>query len=294
MSIDWAVAIPCFLTALVEWVEAFTIVLAVSLSIGWRAAIGAALAAMAALVALTFATGGVLQLGHALPWLQYGIGVMLMLFGVRWLAKAVARGSGIKKLHNEDEEFAETRALLSQADRRASWLIAFKGVFLEGLEVWLVVVALSVKSQHWASGAGGAAAALLVTVAAGAVLRQPLSKVPENFIKFCVGAMLVGFGTFWCLEPFAEDAWGVGDLALIMLCAGYLLGGVLLILAFRSRFGEMVGGFVKTLIGDLQNVCVVSLILGLTAVIIVSGEFRLAWLAMPILSLGGVAWLARR
>ena len=178
MMIDWGVAIPCFLTALVEWVEAFTIVLAVSLSIGWRSAIGASLAALAVLGGLTFATGGILQLGAALPWIQYGIGVMLMLFGVRWLAKAVARGSGIKKLHDEDEEFAETREALSHAGRRAAWLIAFKGVFLEGLEVWLVVVALSTKSQHWSSGAGAAIAALLLTVAVGAMLRQPLRRVP--------------------------------------------------------------------------------------------------------------------
>lgn len=232
--IDWSVALPCFLTALVEWVEAFTIVLAVSMSIGWRSALGAALAALCVLAGLTAATGGVLQLGAALPWLQYAIGVMLMLFGVRWLAKAVARGAGIKKLHSEDEEFAETREALAGADRRASWLIAFKGVFLEGLEVWLVVVALCVKSQHWVSGVGAAGAAMLVTIAIGAALRQPLRRVPENLIKFCVGGMLVGFGSFWCLEPFAQDAWHIGDIALLLLCGFYLAGGGLLILAYKS------------------------------------------------------------
>lgn len=234
MTIDWAVAIPCFLTALVEWVEAFTIVLAVSLSIGWRSAAGASLAALATLAGLTAATGGVLQLGYALPWFQYAIGVLLLLFGVRWLAKAIARGAGIKKLHDEDEEFAETREQLSHASRRAAWFIAYKGVFLEGLEVWLVVVALSARSQHWTSGVGAALAALLLTTAVGAALHHPLRQVPENLIKFCVGAMLVSFGTFWVLEPFAEDAWGIGDFAILLLCAFYLLGGGLLILAYKS------------------------------------------------------------
>src|SRR5712675_1265419 len=103
--LDWTVALPTFLTAAVEWVEAFTIVLAVSLSIGWRAASGAALAALAVLAAMTAVTGGVL-----------------------WLGKAIARGAGLKALHDETEEFAETRAQLARGDWVAGWLIAFKGV----------------------------------------------------------------------------------------------------------------------------------------------------------------------
>src|SRR5438874_1560325 len=100
--IDWTVVATAFLTATVEWVEAFTIVLAVSLSIGWRAAAGAAIAALAALAAMTGATGGVLGLGFEVRWLQLAIGVFLLLFGVRWLAKAIARGAGLKRLHDEE------------------------------------------------------------------------------------------------------------------------------------------------------------------------------------------------
>ena len=235
MTIDWSVAIPCFLTALVEWVEAFTIILAVSLSIGWGSALGSAAAALVALGVLTSVTGGVLQLGAALPWLQYAIGVLLLLFGVRWLAKAVARASGLKKLHDEGEEFAETRAQLSQADRRAAWLIGFKGMLLEGLEVWLVVVALSVKKQHWASGLGAAALGLLLVVLVGFLVRKPLQSVPENLIKFGVGAMLVAFGTFWSLEPLAGDAWRVGDWPLLGLVAFYAAGAGACVLVFKSR-----------------------------------------------------------
>src|SRR5947199_7091408 len=106
--IDWTVVAPTFLTAAVEWVEAFTIVLAVSLSIGWRAASGAALAALCVLAAMTAVTGGALGLGLDVRWLQLAIGVLLLLFGVRWLAKAVARGAGLKAMHDEGVEFAET------------------------------------------------------------------------------------------------------------------------------------------------------------------------------------------
>ena len=235
MIIDWAVALPCFLTALVEWVEAFTIILAVSMSIGWRSASGAALCALGVLGGLTFLTGGILHLGAALPWLQYGIGVLLMLFGVRWLAKAVARGAGLKKMHDEEEEFAETRAQLTVADRRAAWAIAFKGMFLEGLEVWLVVVALCAKKQQWSSGVGAALAALVLTALIGLAVQKPLQRVPENLIKFCVGSMITAFGTYWSLEPLAGDAWGLGDWSLLGLILFYLLGGLALIFLFKKR-----------------------------------------------------------
>src|SRR5579863_10003808 len=188
---NWTIFAPTFLTAAVEWVEAFTIVLAVSLTIGWRAALGAAATALATLAGLTALTGGALQLGAGITWIQLLIGIFLLLFGVRWLAKAIARQAGLKAPHDEDAEFAATRTQLASGDRHAAWLIAYKGVLLEGLEVWLIVVALSVGSAGWVSSVGGAVAALLMVALAGASLRSPLSRVPENTIKFGVGAMIV-------------------------------------------------------------------------------------------------------
>jgi uncharacterized membrane protein len=162
--------------------------------------------------------------------------VFLLLFGVRWLAKAVARGAGLKALHDEAQEFAATRAQLVRGDWLASWLIAFKGVLLEGLEVWLVVVALGLHGQAWVSSAGGALAALLVVVAAGAMVRAPLARVPENAIKFAVGTMITAFGTFWTLEGVGgADAWRWGDWSLLGLAACYAVGGLALMTALRSR-----------------------------------------------------------
>ncbi|HEY0418018.1 MAG TPA: hypothetical protein VGC80_00720 [Acetobacteraceae bacterium] len=234
--LDWTVAVPTFLTAAVEWVEAFTIVLAVSLSIGWRAASGAALAALTVLAAMTAITGGVLGLGLDIRWLQLAIGVFLLLFGVRWLAKAVARGAGLKALHDEAQEFAGTHAQLAGGDRLAGWLVAFKGVLLEGLEVWLVVVALGLHGRAWISSVGGALAALLVVVAAGAMIRAPLKRVPENAVKFAVGAMITGFGSFWTLEALGGSAaWPWGDWSLLGLAAFYALGGLALMALLRPR-----------------------------------------------------------
>jgi uncharacterized membrane protein len=235
--LDWTIVVPAFLTAAVEWVEAFTIVLAVSLSIGWRAAAGAALTALAALAAMTVATGGVLALGLDIRWLQLVIGVFLLLFGMRWLAKAIARGAGRKPLHDEEQEFAHTRAELARGDWMAGWLIAFKGVLLEGLEVWLVVVALGLQGRAWISSTAGAVAALLIVVAAGLAVQAPLRRVPENAIKFAVGALITAFGTFWSLEAVGgETVWPWHDWSLLALAGFYAAGGLaLMALLQRGR-----------------------------------------------------------
>jgi len=239
--LDWTVAVPTFLAATVEWVEAFTIVLAVSLSIGWLAAAGAAATALAVLAAMTVVTGGALSLGLNISWLQLGIGILLLLFGVRWLAKAIARQAGLKALHDEGEEFDQTRARLADGDWYAGWLIAFKGVLLEGLEVWLIVVALGINGA-WASSAGAAIAALIVVAAAGLLVRAPLAHVPENAIKFAVGAMIVSFGTFWTLESLGgPTVWPGGDWSLLGLVIFYLGGGVVLASVLRrpARVGAV-------------------------------------------------------
>jgi uncharacterized membrane protein len=223
--IEWTVAVPTFLAATVEWVEAFTIVLAVSLSIGWVPAVGAAVAALATLAVMTVVTGGALSLGMSLYWLQLVIGIFLLLFGMRWLAKAIARHAGLKALHDEATEFRETRAQLADGDWYGGWIIAFKGVLLEGLEVWLIVVALGMHGG-WRSSAGAAIAALLLVAAVGMLVRAPLARVPENAIKFVVGAMIVSFGTFWTLEAIGGGGvWPGGDWSLLGLVVFYAGGG---------------------------------------------------------------------
>lgn len=233
---DWGIFLATYLAATVEWVEAFTIVLAVSMSIGWGRSAVAAMSALLVLAVMTAATGGALRLGLEMHWLQFLIGVFLLLFGVRWLAKAIARHAGLKELHNEEEEFEETRKELEQGDRHAAWLIAFKGVFLEGLEVWLIVVALGMKGHHPAVAAGAALLALLVVAVVGLMVRVPLRRVPENAIKFVVGAMIVTFGTFWTIEALGGSvAWPLGDWSLLMLIAFYLLGGLAIATVLRRR-----------------------------------------------------------
>jgi uncharacterized membrane protein len=129
----------------------------------------------------------------------------------------------------------QTRARLATGDRRAAWVIAFKGVLLEGLEVWLIVVALSAHRGAWLTGAGAALAALLVVAAAGLAIRAPLKRVPENAVKLMVGAMIVSFGTFWTIEALGgAGVWPLGDWSLLVLVAFYGLGALLLAALFRA------------------------------------------------------------
>ena len=223
-----------FLTASVEWVEAFTIILAVALSIGWPRALQAAAAAA---VVLALLTGfGSLALGqiHNLGLLQFIIGFFLTLFGLRWLGKAIARAAGLKKIQDELAEFTELRAREEINEARAAWFIAFNGTLLEGLEVWLIVLALGVQTHHTRAAGAAAIAALLLVAGVGSIARKPLAKVPENTIKFLVGSGILGFGTFWLLQSLGY-AWPLGEASLPALFGFYLLGGLLLVRRFSTH-----------------------------------------------------------
>jgi len=226
--------IATFLTATVEWVEAYTIVLAVALSIGWRRALAAAGAAFLVLALLVTAGSFVLNRIGDLGVLQFIIGVFLILFGMRWLGKAIARGAGLKELHDEAREFAALRARADIFEARAAMAIAFNGVLLEGLEVWLIVVALGVQTHHTIAAASAAILALLAVAAAGAAARAPLAKLPENTIKFTVGCGILAVGTFWSLEALGY-VWPLRDFALLALFMFNILGGIGLMRMSRAR-----------------------------------------------------------
>ncbi|MGA8010563.1 MAG: High-affinity Fe2+/Pb2+ permease [Thiomonas sp.] len=216
-----------FLASAVEWVEAFTIVLAVALSIGWARAAGAAAVALSVVAALIAVTGVGLNVVQAdIDIIRAAIGLFLLLFGLRWYVKAIRRYAGRTKLHDEAREFTETREKIDHAEARVAWAVAFKGVLLEGLEVWLLVVALG-RSISYGQAAASAVAALLAVMAVGLVLRKPLTKVPENTLKFTVACALLAFGTFWSLGGLLNETrvWPLGDATLLLLFAVYAVAG---------------------------------------------------------------------
>jgi uncharacterized membrane protein len=211
-----------FLGSFVEVVEAFTIILAVGLSRSWRPAfIGTALA-LAVLAALIIVLGPLLG-RIPIELLQYVVGVLLILFGIRWLRKAILRASGYIALHDEAKAFAtETDALQRQAaDRRADFLAgltAFKAVLLEGVEVVFIVIAVGAGNGMLGYASLGAAAACILVITLGLVIHRPLSTVPENTLKFVVGLMLTSFGIFWTGEGLGA-AWPGADLAILGIMA---------------------------------------------------------------------------
>lgn len=217
-----------FLASSVEMVEALTIVLAVGLTNGWRTAmlgVGAALVALTVVVAL---------LGRALidyvpiESLQIVIGVLLLIFGLQWLRKAILRASGLKAKHNEDQIFEDELASLSDASGKlddidwTGFVVSFKGVFLEGLEVAFIVLTFGLNRGEFGLSAIGAFLALVIVGLIGAIVHRPLARVPENGIKFSVGILLVSFGTFWSGEGLGIN-WRLEDGMILVLAAIYLL-----------------------------------------------------------------------
>jgi uncharacterized membrane protein len=210
-----------FLASLVEVVEAFTVVLAVGVTTGWRPALLGTGAGLAVLVVLIAVLGPLLN-AVPLSALQGVIGLLLLLFGMRWLRKAVLRAAGRIPLHDEEAEFAKERRLLTGRPAFAAGSTAFQAVLLEGVEVVFIVVAVGAGRGLLGAASLGAAAAAVLVVAAGMVLHRPLSLVPENTLKFIVGVMLSAFGTFWIGESVGA-AWPGADFALLPMALGFLL-----------------------------------------------------------------------
>jgi uncharacterized membrane protein len=241
--INWAHAGPAilaaFLASLVEFVEALTIVLAVGTTRGWRPALLGAGLGIVMLTGMTLLFGPALQ---AIPihWLQLVIGLLLLLFGMRWLRKAILRASGALALHDEVKIYAKEVDLLSQRHPtrgalfrdKVAVLTAFKAVVLEGLEVVFIVLATGSAAHAMVAASVGAAAAGMLIVGLGILLHRPLARVPENTLKFSVGILLSTFGAFWTGEGFGFS-WPGEDLSILGLAAAYVVASLFCIVLIR-------------------------------------------------------------
>ena len=224
IATTWPVVTAAFLASFVEVVEAFTIVLAVGTFQGWRPALIGSFAGLGLLVGLVVLLGPLLSLIPIHP-LQLFVGVLLLLFGMRWLRKAVLRAAYIIALHDETAAFAKETAQLQQEAQnqksRLDWiagLTAFKAVVLEGIEVVFVVIAVGAgRGMLWPASLGALAACVIVLLV-GFAVHKPLSRVPENTLKFGVGVMLSAFGVFWTGEGLGIT-WPGSDFAIVVFAA---------------------------------------------------------------------------
>ena len=215
-----------FLASAVEMVEALTIVIAVGVTRGWRSALEGTAVALVALTALVAAAGPALVHYVPLGTLRVVVGGLLLVFGLQWLQKSVLRAAGLKAKHDEDKIFAAQVAELSSdtaAPRRrdaTAFTVAFKGVFLEGLEVVVIVLTLGATEHRLALASLAALAAVVLVGAVGALVARQLSGVPENLLKATVGVMLVSYGTFWTGEGIGVH-WPGSDASILVLVAVY-------------------------------------------------------------------------
>jgi Ca2+/H+ antiporter, TMEM165/GDT1 family len=226
----WGLLTATFTASFVECVEALTIVLAMGTTRSWRSALAGTGAALAALAVFTAAAGYALVSWLPRTALQLGI-------GLQWLRKAILRASGLKALHDEAEEFRDQAEAARGAGRDErygldwfSFVVSFKGVFLEGVEVVFIVITFGVNAHDVQLAAAAAVAAAGAVVSIGAVVHRPLTRVPENTLKYAVGVMLSTFGTFWVVEGLGvfqaggrSLEWPGGDWALLVLIAGWML-----------------------------------------------------------------------
>ncbi len=239
---DLLLALTAFLASAVEMVEALTVILAVGLTRGWRSALGGGAAALVALAVVVAALGPSLVRYVPLAGLQVVVGVLLLIFGMQWLRKAILRAAGLKAKHDEDLAFQRELGELG-GDRVGAvgfdwtgFTVAFKGVFLEGLEVAFIVLTFGANAGRFGPSVVGAAAAFVLVSLVGAAVHRPLSRVPENAIKFAVGIALTSFGTFWGGEGVGVE-WALGEWTLPLLVGAYAVLAFLLV-AWLKAIGQ--------------------------------------------------------
>ncbi|HEY3145352.1 MAG TPA: hypothetical protein VGJ75_03330 [Dongiaceae bacterium] len=218
--------IAAFLGSLVEFVEALTIVLAVGTVRGWRPALTGAMAGALVLIAIVLLLGPLLSVIPLRP-LQFAIGLLLLLFGMRWLRKAILRAAGIIPLHDEAAAFAAETAEMRAAKLSTgpiailrldpiAVVTTFKAVVIEGIEVAFIVIAVGAAGHTLLPASLGAAVAGLLVIGLGVLIHRPLARVPENALKFAVGVLISAFGCFWIGEGLGFP-WPGEDLAVIAM-----------------------------------------------------------------------------
>jgi uncharacterized membrane protein len=252
----WGLVASTFAASFVEFVEALTIVLAMGVTRGWRSALAGTAAALVALAAFTAATGYALSTWLPRSLLQLVVGTLLLIFGLQWLRKAVLRSSGLKALHDESEEYAEQTAVAREAAKTSrfgidtfGFVVSFKGVFLEGVEVVFIVITFGLSAASMPAAIGGAAAAGLLVLLAGVLLHRPLASIPENTLKYGVGLMLASFGAYWAVEGLGVFTgtghsleWPGSDWSILGLLACWVLISRVLIAVLPRVKGVKGGG----------------------------------------------------
>jgi uncharacterized membrane protein len=243
----WGLVIATFVACFVEMVEATTIVMAMGFTRSWRSTMYGTFAALGALAVVTLAAGYALNTWLPESALQLAIGGLLLIFGLQWLRKAILRSSGRKAVHDEDAIYREEVAAAKAAGQKSggidmfSFMVSFKGVFLEGMEVVFIVITFGLNAHNVPAASLGAVAAVVIVLLLAVAMKRPLSMINENLLKYGVGLLLASFGTFWAVEGLGifrqgreSIEWPGADLAILGLLVIWFLLSRLFIAALRT------------------------------------------------------------
>ena len=223
-----------FFGSAVEATEALTIVLAIGLTRGWREPLLGTLAALVALAALVILFGQLIVSRVPDSALKLLVGALLLLFGLNWLHKAVLRSAGVIAQRDEVRAYQQTVSQLSET--RTDWVgfvLALKGVFLEGLEVVFIVIGVGGTGHGFPIAVAAAVLAAALVAAVGVVVRHPLSRVPENMLKYGVGVILTSLGTFWAAEGMGVQ-WPLDFVSILGLVVVYFVASRLAVALIRQ------------------------------------------------------------
>jgi len=224
-----------FLGSAVESTEALTIVLAVGLTRGWRAPLLGTVVALVSLAVLVVLFGQFIVTRIPDSALKLLVGTLLLLFGLRWLHKAVLRSAGIVAMHDEERAYEQTVNSLREALTNTDWIgfvLALKGVFLEGLEVVFIVIAVGGTGRGLPAAVAGGLVAMAVVAATGFFVRRPLARVPENTLKYTVGVLLTSLGTFWAAEGMGAS-WPLDFVSILGLAVIYFAASRFAVMLIR-------------------------------------------------------------
>jgi uncharacterized membrane protein len=244
----WGLVIATFVACFVEMVEATTIVMAMGFTRSWRSAMAGVGAALVLLAVVTSFAGYALGRWFHEAALQLAIGGLLLIFGLQWLRKAILRASGRKAVHDEDAIYREEVEAAKAAGKgdgpfdMFSFMVSFKGVFLEGMEVVFIVITFGLNANDVPAASWGAAAAVVVVLGIAFAVRRPLSMIDENLLKYGVGLLLASFGTFWAVEGIGifragqeSIGWPGNDVAILGLLVIWFLLSRAFIALLRGR-----------------------------------------------------------
>ena len=223
-----------FFGSAVEATEALTIVLAIGLTRGWREPLLGTLAALVGLTALVLLFGQLIVTRVPDSALKLLVGTLLLLFGLNWLHKAVLRSAGAIAMRDEERAYAQTVSQLRETQTDwVGFVLALKGVFLEGLEVAFIVIGVGGTGRGLATATAAALFAVALVAGLGVAVRRPLARVPENTLKYGVGVILTSLGTFWAAEGMGAQ-WPLDFVSILGLVAVYFVASRVAVALIRQ------------------------------------------------------------